>query len=413
MQLTEKDISLFSYIYEFKVLSLNQCWRLVYSDSTVNTCSSQLFLLHEEGYLLCSPDAVRSYTFTLTTLGIKTLYRERGWPLEIEDEWGKKIRNYKWPTELAVRKNILSHQLALNDFLIDFILRWKTEDTCGVSYRLEAEKGFRDIEFFRPDATIILKGSDGKNTFLFIEQDMGFESRRQLTEKWDRYRKFVETHRGDDEVNRMIMLFIVDYDTSKALPHNMDFSDMPACFAFRTREVCRSINGLLPSMLDGFFDTFINTKDVLMDCVFQRIIPSCAGKSRFEREVMTKIFREQLGLRVTKVTKIRSRFHDTSFTYYARKEEGGGIGKDSRGRAIAYLMDDTSFTPLSLLAKAMHMERTNAFSASYDSRFPHCTYLVYTPDASRFRELMKYCEIGECRDTEVWDASETGLAPFL
>lgn len=397
--ITSTEVDLFQYLYDFKTLSLKQCWQLCYPDKLLSDASSTLLKLSDAGYLKYTPAKTHTYRFSLAILGIKTLFQFKNIPLFIQNNWGEELRNYKQPKELKIKDNIVSHQMALNQFLVDFIVRWRQENVQGVTYEMFAEKGFRDIEYFRPDAFIKLTGKDGKHTFLFIEQDMGFESRKQLLLKWEKYRKFVETHRGDTEISRAIMLFIVDYDTTKAPPHNMNFVDMDAVYHFRTKEVCRSITGLLGSMLDGFFDCFINVRETLQDCIFQRIVPEVREDKLFETETLIPIFKEQLGYKVGRAWNIRKRFFDTVFSYYVRKEkEDGTIDKDANGDNLSFMMDDASFTPLSLLAKANHMERVNAFSESVDNKIVHSRYLIYTGEKEYLEELMEYCDCANKKD---------------
>lgn len=397
--LSNADVDLFQHLYDFKTLSLKQCWQLCYQDKTLDEASQRLFQLCDDGYLSYTPAKIHIYRFSLTIRGIKKLYEKRNIPLFVKDTWGQEIRNYKQPAELAIRDNIMSHQMALNQFLVDFITRWRDENVQDVTYQIEAEKGFRDLDYFRPDAMIKLTDKDGKNTFLFVEQDMGFESRKQLLLKWDKYQKFISTHRVDEEVDRAIMLFIIDYDTTKEPPHNMTFDNMDALYHFRTKEVCRSVTGLLALMLDGFFDCFINVKETLMECIFQRIVPEVRGDKKFEKEVVIPIFKDELGYKVSRAWNIKKRFYDTVFSYYVRKEKKDGtIEKDVNGENLAFMMDDASFTPLSLLAKAEHMERVNAFSASVDDKIAHCKYLIFSNEKDYLQELMTYCECTNSKD---------------
>lgn len=393
MQLWAEDISLLETAYKYKILSLKQAWQAsykkVYSDAT-DCIGERIFPMVSEGLLQYTSDKFCGYRITLTNTGIEALREAKGLPKYTEDEFGNKKRTFRTPSQLRIREGLLPHQLSLNDYLLraDEILNLHKD----ISYEILLEKEVLQYDYFRPDGTIALKNKFGENMQIYVEQDMGTESRAQLLDKWDRYRRFIEYNKGDKELGKMVMLFVVGFDTTVKHPHGLSWNNMDEVIDFREKEVFKTITNLFPSILDQYFDIYVGTEETLLAVLKNKLIPWFKHERLFEEKVLNNYFKKQLNYRIFKAESLADSLDGSVFSYRMLSPKGDN-----------FVIDDSLYTPLSVVAKAIHMERSNVFYLSINPDKQKFTNLIYTKEKDKLIRFMEYSGYKNVKDVLLID----------
>lgn len=383
---TKQDYALLENLYKYKTLSFKQCWQAAYKEVFLDArrCTQdRLMPMIKEGYLEYLPEKFCDYRVTLTNKGIDTLREHLKLEKFIFDEDGNKVRSLRTPSQLRIRDKLVSHQLSLNQFLLDS--RDILDDAKGATYEIALEKEVLDYDYFRPDGTISLKNSKGENMQVYVEQDMGTESRVQLDDKWDRYRMFINANKGDPSLGRMVMLFVINYDTTSRAPHGVNFNKMDEAIAFREKEVFKTITTLFSCVADGSFEIFIGTAKEMLDIFQNRLLPEFLHKSPFVKHILKGKYKDELGYKVFDGVYLTEKLDNNTFKYYMRTPSGD-----------RYLIDDAYGIPLSVVAKAVYMERTNSYANARG--LPRFTYIVAPDNLKKFREFTEYTGLTDLKD---------------
>lgn len=194
----EKAHKVLSMIYRFRILSYSQLYSLVFSDSTDNYCHFVIRSLSGNGYIdKCGYYRTSSYYF-LTRNGISYLRKNGVLPLKGDD--AEYYESLVSASVLNVKESYASHQLALNQFVIDFMCRYPDMD---FEYFDEIYTS-SIISNIRPDG--IIKMND---TYYFLEMDMNTERKQRLMKKWESYRRFLNSASKGNFTLRIKVLFIL------------------------------------------------------------------------------------------------------------------------------------------------------------------------------------------------------------
>lgn len=388
MVLTKEDICFLENIYKYKTLSLQQVWQIAYKAmySSVSECvQERIFPLAAEDYVQYLSDKFCGYRIAPTNKGIEAVRAYKDLPKFTKDEWGKEHRTFRTPSELRIRAGLLAHQLSLNDFLVN--AKECLDKEVSIKSEIFLEKEVLDYDYFRPDGVISLKNSLNENMQIYVEQDMGTESRAQLLDKWDRYRRFIEYNKGDNELGKKVMLFIIGFDTTVKHPHGLSYDNMEAVIDFREKEVFKTVTTLFPSILDQDFDIYIGTEKEMLAILTEKLLPAFKHENLFEENVLRKHFKKELGYRIFKGNSLTKDFNGTVFSYQMLSPDGE-----------KFVIDDSSYTPLSVVAKAIHMERCNALYLSEEKESGRYTNIIYTKEAEKLVRFMEYSGYKNVKD---------------
>lgn len=391
MELKNEDFNLLENVYKYKTLSFKQCWQASYTKIflNVNTCiNERIMLLIKDGYLDYIPEKCCDYRVVLTTKGVETLREYLNIPKYTSSYYGNQIRSMKTSSELRVREKLISHQLSLNENLLkmrDVLAAWD-----NITFDIALEKEVLNYDYFRPDGTISLKNLNDENMQVYIEQDMGTESRAQLEDKWDRYRRFINANKGDKKLGKMVMLFIIDYDTTSKPPHNVNFNKMDEAIAFREKEVFKTITTLFACVADASFEVYIGTSDEMLDVLKNKLIPDFLHNSIFEKTVIRDYYKTNLGYKIYSGAVLDRYFNGNRFKY--------AIVSPNKER---YVIDDCYGIPLSVIAKAVYMEQTNVYGKN-NGLYPYI-YLIIPNDAKKFNDFVEYTGLTNLKDVLVFD----------
>lgn len=393
MQITDNELKLFQYIYDYKTLTLPQCWRVAYKDLYPNDYAScvkeKIYMLIQDGFLEYVSESFCKYRVVLTAKGIHALRESKNIPKTIVNYRGIEARNYKRPSELRLREGLAPHQLSLNDFLLYF-----EEYVQGlpVTYSIDAEHSFKNYDYFRPDAMIRIEREDGRIMHICVEQDMGTESSRQLFDKWLRYRKFIATNGHSEDVGKIVMVFLINYDTSGPAPHGMNFNKMEQVIDFREKEVFKTITHLYPALLDGSFDAYIGTEAEILEAVQKQIMPEFLESPPFEKKFLIPVFKKELGYTVSRGGIIAPVVSDIAFSYYMRKVKEDKILKNNEEVPLSFLCDDATCLPLSVIAKMSYVDQINMVFRAKQPKHPGIKYIVFTEQKEKLMTWITYSQ---------------------
>jgi hypothetical protein len=101
---------------------------------------------------------------------------------------------------LKINDRLISHQLALNEFVFKFEKKFFAYDFAYYDEKFV----YTVIDNIRPDGVIFFN-----DTFYFLEQDMNTERSNQLDKKWQRYRKFLGSNSFENFPYPIKVLFIL------------------------------------------------------------------------------------------------------------------------------------------------------------------------------------------------------------
>lgn len=292
-------------------------------------------------------------------------------------------RTFKIPKELSLDDTIVPHQLSLNQFLLDF-RDWMSYSDFSIPYQIKVEKLDDRYDWFRPDAIINIDTPE-EPIHLYIEQDMGTEDKKSLMKKWDRYQKYIAAMKGEIGFGRMVMLFIINYDTSVTAPHGLNFNDFDHCIEYRKKELFRSIPYLFPDMLDNFFEAYMGTEKDTLETIFNRILyESMYGKRYYQQDFLQK-HPQYNSYKFTNGERFFEDFGRVNFDSYIRLLHNGKLVPGT-----ACVCDNGEYLPLSVFAKTRYMDRANAYFAGNHLGAPRVKYMIC--NCNEKEKYEEYCD---------------------
>ena len=299
-----------------------------------------------------------NYVLFLTTRGVDILRIEYDFPVNILNDNKQVIhRGYFRANELEMHPRLINHQVYLNQFVLDFkrysIISDKNYNTNLYNkLKYTDEKHLSSYTGIRPDGKISLMDID-----FFIEMDMSTESKTQLEEKWENYRRYLSSSSFQNKPieNKIIVLFIIE--NSKDLEKRKDLVKLTA-------------SQILLDQIDSqFFDIYIGSSKELLTTIFNDILPSIEGRSVNQNNLLSIFSKEDF--LVSHGYNIKQWFDNIEYNYYIRKINKDGSLKLENGRPIEFLVDDYRTKPMSILNRIdYHMKNNALFKTFYNRDIP-------------------------------------------
>lgn len=206
MVITKEHIIL-SAIYNFRCLKFNQIMQYCFSDCSERTCCNILSKMGKKGTIEKVGFRNDSAYYTITSAGIKHL-RDYGLvPVDKNKHHIVQSGKILSASSIALNPQYTAHQLALNQFVLDFISLYPE-----IEFDYYDEKYISQVfSNIRPDGII-----KTKDCLYFLEMDMNTEREARLMKKWNSYRSFLHSEdyyvlHGDIKV-----LFILDNISDKS-----------------------------------------------------------------------------------------------------------------------------------------------------------------------------------------------------
>lgn len=370
--LSKRDMNALRSIYNYRCLTVAQIYELHYKKSikfendivSDSYCRKKMFEFTENG-IIERVDSDEGEVLFLTPLGIEIIRSAYDLPVNIYDSNKRVVkRGYYRASELKIAPSYISHQLALNQFMIDFEMEehdvyWKYYDEKHIS-------SFRNI---RPDGLLNVLDID-----FFLEMDMASESKKQLYSKWENYRRFLDSKEYSNIERKIIVLFIIE-NTANPLA--------------RIELVKHTVGERLMDKLDSNFEIYVNTKENIMKLINDKI--GIAKKQKMdENDEIFKAIASQ-GFSVALAEKLKTAFGGVEFDFYCRKiDENNRIVVENK-KVQEFIVDTYKYAPISVLKKIAFMNVANLhFKKKYKREV---SYVIVAESAEQLYRDLKIMDL--------------------
>lgn len=358
--LSQRDVEALKSIYTYRCLTLNQLYQLHYSKSlltnevvTDRTAKQKVKELLRFGLI----EAVEPLSkvifgepepaYFLTPSGIEVIRYCFDLPTNIYDTKKQVVkRGYYRASELKIYPKNINHQVYLNQFVIDF-----TQLNLDVGWKYYDEKYVSQFTSIRPDGMMTILDTD-----FFLEMDMATESRKQLLEKWENYRNFINSREYAYKERKIVVLFICE--NTNRVQERIDL-------------VKHTIYERIVDTIDGDFDIYVGTKEQLLNLLMEKMIPTIRGK---EARLFSigKVLSENHGFHVSNGDVLNPVFGGTEFGQYIRKVSNENTILIENNRIQEFLLDDFSYSPLSVINKIAYLDKSNLlFKEKFNREIPY------------------------------------------
>lgn len=340
--LSARDIEALRSIYNYRCLTVEQLYQLHYMRSLRDSSEivSDAYCKKKVGDFL-SGDIVQKVehpqgdVLFLTTKGVDIVKHHYDLPTNIYNYAKNAVRSgYYRAAELKISPKYINHQLSLNQFMIDFTLR-----DMDVSWKYYDEKHMSNFNDIRPDGLLNMLDTD-----YFIEMDMATESKKQLYEKWENYRRFLNSSEFHFAEKKIVVLFVIE---NTARPQA------------RIDLVKHTLGARLMDKLDPDFEIYINTKDEILDFLEKRVRLTRKEKRRENDDILESLSHHEFS--VVPGEELRDMFNGIEYDFYIRKtnEENRIIMENDKLQE--FLVDSYRFSPFSVLKKITFLSVSNIY----------------------------------------------------
>ena len=340
--LSNRDIEALKSIYDLRCLTVTQIYELHYKKSSRGDgeivsdayCKKKMNEFVELE-ILEKVDHMGEDVMFLTTKGVNLIRHCYDLPANIYDvNKGVIRRGYYRAFELKIAPKYISHQLCLNQFLIDFKLRehdvyWKYYD----------EKYISQFQNIRPDGLLTMFDID-----FFIEIDMGTESKNQLYEKWDNYRRFLDSQEYEYIERKIVVLFVIE---NTANPQA------------RIDLVKHTLGARLMDKIDSNFEIYVGTKEDMLSILDEKIEVINGKKKDFNDEIFSAMANH--GFSVALGEKLKNIFNGIEYDFYCRKIDENNHVVIENNRIQEFIVDSYRLQPFSVLKKIAFLHLSNVY----------------------------------------------------
>lgn len=367
--LNKLDFLALRMIYEMRCLSVKQIWEHFYKKHNISYedfYNARIIPLSNLKVIDIKTSNSGIYVVFLTTLGVEMVKNYFSLPSEIYDDGLKKnVSGIQSAETLDMNQRLIDHQIALNEYVLKFKYLSKRQYP-NESFKYFDEKFTSRYSIIRPDGIITVGNLD-----LFLEMDMGTESKKQLDDKWNKYRRFLNNNLAEFNGRKIIVLFIVKCEKIEA----------------RKNLVRSSAEEVFTSLLKDNFEVYIGSEQELLNTVFKKILPIYYSDYTFENLLMKKLLKEKHGFSAVRGNKLKVNLQGSSYGYYIRKLDKDRHIIRQDNTIQEFLVDEYIYSPLSVIGKIYFAERTSTqFNLIYKRKI---NYLVVVSDIKTLYEHLK------------------------
>lgn len=297
-----------SYIYRLRVLSYSQIYSLIFSECEDSYCHYTLRLMYGKLGLIEKIGYYRedSYFF-LTRKGVSYLKKNGIIGFENQDKI-EFLEEYYTASELKLNENIVSHQLSLNQFVIDF-----KSIADEIDYKYYDEIYISSVfDNIRPDGLLCIG-----DTCYFLEMDMNTERKSRLVNKWENYRRFVTSGQAEELNVSIKVLFILGGNLSDQNKRKVHLSEY--------------IMDNIEDKISSNFNIFIDDNNNLIEL----ILNDC-GKINGKK---IDSLLQWKGLKLSLANFADEKLKGFSYNYYVYKSSNKGTLDVEGGVPIEFIMD--------------------------------------------------------------------------
>lgn len=373
-QLSDYDMFVLHEIYQFRCLDINQLFDYYYYTKFQDKIKFEKLVLKKWTNLLLidTIEYKEGVAVFLTNNAIEIIREEFGMSTNIVDKEKKIVkRGYYSAAELKMLPRLVNHQIHLNRFILDFAALADDED---LNWQHFGEKYVSQYFGMRPDALLRFYDVD-----IFLEQDMSTESKKQLLQKWEHYRTFLQSKEVEGQDRKIIMMFIVDNTTN--IKERKELVRYTACDS-------------LIDVLNSNFDIYVGSRDELLDILFTKIIPTLHVMNAQHSKLMQIVDRRH-GFQIRDAGRLKKSLNDTEYTFYLYKTDTNGNLLHENYRLQEFLLDDALNGPFSMISKIAYHKRNSATFSRNNSRPISAIFLV---DSSK--EVKNYLMLSSLMGTD-------------
>ena len=349
-------------IYLFRCLTIKQVYRSFY-ENKFNTLNKFMDTKLNE---LLKYEIIEEVVFNktnvalfLTKLGVELIKNVFDLPNEIFDIKRKKIiRGYYRASELKMLPRLIPHQVFLNQFVLDFEKIY-THKNIKSPWKYFDEKYVSKYTNIRPDGLINFLDTD-----LFLEMDMGTETKSQLIDKWKHYRAFLSTSEYNNNNNKIIVFFILENTSNLESRKNL---------------VKYTASQILLDSFDSNFDIIVGSRVEILKRLFNVIIPDIQ-QTNYKLECLKEIISNKHHFKVANGLNLKNKLNNAHYELYIRKIDEDNKVMVEKGKVQEYLLDYYYGDNLSIINKIAYLSKNSSSFKRYFNR--EIYYIVVVDDLS-------------------------------
>lgn len=352
MKLIKQDIQFLLGLYKMRCLNLQQSYLFFYYGYYQNIqdlYKLKLIPLIQNEFIKMNANK-GTYYFEITQKAIDFIKEKFNIPTEIYDIQTSKItQGMLRANQIMIDPRLSAHQLELNQFVLEFQKKYYLKYKKNIQYF--DEKYLSQMTNIRPDGLIRINDLD-----LFLEQDMKTENSKQLSDKWNRYRRFLTFEFDQEGPRKIIVCFIVKCDER----------DLPG----RKELIRKTIANTFDTLLSNHFDIYIDSKEKIMEMLFNKILP---GQKKFTQDLIKTMKKHNYNVQDGSTLKIK--LDGSVYHYYIDKRDSRGhLGyyapnRKRSGRFLEFLADEYKYSPVSVMSKiAFHERNSHNFDIAYSKK---------------------------------------------
>lgn len=354
-ELTQRDFDALKSIYDFRCLSFDQIFEkhYKYSKHKKGIVSPDYFrkkmLKFKEANIIEEVQGTKTPTvYFLSSEGIKLIKEAFDFPNNIYDiEKRMHKRGYLKYSELTIADRFIPHQYNLNQFVLDVSNIFK--DT---PIKYSDEKHIKEFVGIRPDGILTMYDVD-----FFLEMDMGTENINQLNEKWDNYRRFVNSNEFAFKERKIVILFIVE--GIKKINQRINL-------------IKNTLNERFLDLIDKDIEIYVNTRDNLVRSLQEKIIPQTKGDF-FKLNKLKQSLNKNHNFNIASGEKVSKYFGGTSYLLYIRREK-----EDEK--FDEYIVEEFFDEPLSTINRIAYLAYKSSF---FKEKFKRSIPLIVVVDSEK------------------------------
>lgn len=366
MKITMKDIEFLHTLYKMRCLSLNSTLKYFYPDKSYINSKIVPF---RNAKLINIRKIDNVYYLEIAQKGIDTIQRFLNIPNEIynieRNKYEKVMMNL---SDVIIEDKYVKHQTSLNEFVLEYMRLYGEE----VDYYDERFIS-GNTTILRPDGMIRLKNAD-----LYLEQDMGTESRKQLMEKWYRYRRYLNN--GYHGKRKLIILFIINCQNEKA----------------RDLLVRKTFLDSFDQLVSNNFEMYVGTKEEILEACFKRILVGEKDRNKEIKDLMSRF-----NYTTADGSGLKIKLDGVIYHYYLVKKTNGKTdyycpNRNRIGRFQEFLCDMYDYSPMTVLSKIkFHHKNSKNFDIAYSNKSNArlIGYVIITRNIKEFYTHLKACNL--------------------
>lgn len=330
-KITERDVQALKSIYDLRCLTQKQIYELHYSKSSKNNktvsdsyCKTKIQLFLELNLIEKVEFQPKEFCYFLTSRGVDIVRAHYNLPHNIFDSRCKVVtRGYLRASELKMNTRIINHQIALNQFYSDI-----QQEHLICPFKYEDAKHAQSFTSIAPDAFLT-----AYDTYFFIELDMGTESKKLLLDKWNHYRRFLNSDEYFYSERKVIVLFIIENidDVKKR-------ADLVKSTFFES----------LGDLASDYFDMLVGDKEYIIDCLTNKFF-------KHPKSIAEEAY--SLSKTLSSLHSIQSKAYDTLPSFFKEIPRFDLLSKKSlNDTSIFFIVDDAKYLPASIITKMAYFE---------------------------------------------------------